>query len=263
MSATQNTTMLPIPIHQVVTIRLTKSNFLLWRAQLLPYLRSWKLIGHLDGTQAARALTIAAGATQVPNPAYERWYNQDQQLLSGLLSSMSEEVLWDVVHATSSREVWDFLQKNFASSTKARTVQIRVELATAKKRDMYVADFFRKITRLDTELAAADAPFRDEEVLAYLFASLPADYDPFITSMTTKNEALSLDNVFVHLVAFETRQLQHLAELQLNHVASANYVGRGGSFGGRGRGDRGRGGRSRGSAPSRDDRRGNYPRRPC
>eukprot|EP00267_Zea_mays_P043524 XP_020395623.1 uncharacterized protein LOC109940494 [Zea mays] len=136
---------------------------------------------------------------------------------------MSEEVLWDVVHATSSREVWDFLQKNFASSTKARTVQIRVELATAKKRDMYVADFFRKITRLDTELAAADAPFRDEEVLAYLFASLPADYDPFITSMTTKNEALSLDNVFVHLVAFETRQLQHLAELQLNHVASANY----------------------------------------
>jgi hypothetical protein len=51
------------------------------------------------------ALTIAAGATQVPNPAYERWYNQDQQLLSGLLSSMSKEDLRDVVHATSSREV--------------------------------------------------------------------------------------------------------------------------------------------------------------
>jgi hypothetical protein len=56
-------------------------------------------------------------------------------------------------------------------------VQICVELATAKKRDLSTADFFRKITGLVAELAATDAPLRGEEVLTYLLASLPAEYD--------------------------------------------------------------------------------------
>jgi hypothetical protein len=81
--------------------------------------------------------------------------------------------------------------------------------------------------------------------------------------MATKVEALSLDDVFAHLVAFEARKLHHLANLQLNHGASVNYVGRGGPSRGRGRGDRGRGSRSRGGAPSRGDRRGNDPRHAC
>jgi hypothetical protein len=200
------------------------------------------------------AASPAAGVEQIPNPAYERWYDQDQQLLSGILSSMIEDVLQDVVAAKSSREVWDSLQKKFASSTKACTVQICVELTTAKKHDLSAVDFFHKITGLAAELAAADAPLRDEEVLSYLLASLPAEYDPFVTSMTTKAEALSLDDVFAHLVAFEARKLQHLADLQLNHGASVNYVGRR-------RG--GRGGQSRGGAPSHGERRGNNPRPEC
>jgi hypothetical protein len=86
-----------IPLHHAVTIRLTNANYLLWRAQLLPYLRSSNLLGYLDGTTAAPSTHIAAstdgGANLVPNPAYASWYNTDhQQVLSGLLP-MSEEVL--------------------------------------------------------------------------------------------------------------------------------------------------------------------------
>jgi hypothetical protein len=44
---------------------------------------------------------------------------------------------------------------------------MRVKLAKLKKRDMSVTDFFRKITRLATELADADASIRDDEVLDY------------------------------------------------------------------------------------------------
>ena len=51
-------------------------------------------------------------------------------------------------------------------------------------------------------------------------------------------------------MVFKARQLQHLAELQLNPGSSANYVGRGGQQKNRGRRDRGRG-HSQGGAPSR------------
>lgn len=88
-------------------------------------------------------------------------------------------------------------------------LQIRIELATIKKRDMSAADYFRKIKGLSSELAAADAPLRDDEVIAYLLAGLGSDYDSFVTSMTTKSEKLSLDDIYSYLLAFESRQLQY------------------------------------------------------
>lgn len=249
-----SSTFAPIPIHHAVTIRLNKTNYMLWRAQLLPYLRSTKLIGFIDGSISAPpklvASSTAEGAELVPNPAYDRWYDQDQQLLSGLLSSMTEDLLLDVVSASTAKEAWDTLKRMFSSAVRARAVQVRVDLATTKKRDMSAADYFRKIKGYASALAAADAPLRDDEIIAYLLAGLGSDYDPFVTSITTKTEALSLDDVYAHLLAFESRQLQHNAEMRLNVGASANFAGRGGQVPrGRGRGAPPSRGRGRGSAP--------------
>jgi hypothetical protein len=70
-----------VPLHHVVTIKLNKNNFFLWRAQLLPYLCSSKLIGYLDDTLIAPVSQIAASAQTgdelVPNPVYEQWHNTD------------------------------------------------------------------------------------------------------------------------------------------------------------------------------------------
>jgi hypothetical protein len=210
-TSASTTTFAPIPIHHAVTIWLNKTNYTLWRAQLLPYLRSTKLIGFIDGTITAPAKHIPAstaeGADPVPNPAYGVWYDQDQQLLSGLLSSMSEDMLQDVVTATTSKEAWDILKRMFSSTTRAHAVQVRIDLAVAKKNDLSAADYFRKIKSLASELAAADAPLRDDEIIAYLLAGLPSDYDSFVTSMTTKTEALSLDDVYSYLLAYEARRL--------------------------------------------------------
>ena len=133
----------------------------------------------------------------------------------------------------------------FSSSTSARTIQIRVELATSKKRDLFAADYFHKTKGL----ATAGSALRDDDVIAYLLTGLDLDYYPFVTLMTTKSEAIMLDDVFAHLMAFESRQLQHQAELQLNFGSSASYVGRGSQQKKRGHRDRGCG-RSQGGTPS-------------
>jgi hypothetical protein len=71
-----------IPLHHTMTIYLTKVNYLLWRAQLLPYLWSTDLMGYLDGTIPAPEQKIlastATGAEIVVNPTYTTWYNKDQ-----------------------------------------------------------------------------------------------------------------------------------------------------------------------------------------
>jgi hypothetical protein len=139
-----------------------------------------------------------------------------------------------------SKEEWDSLQRMFSSSIRTHTVQIRVELATIKKHGLTTIDYYRKITRLANELAAANAPMKDDEVIAYLLTRLPAEYDSFVMSMTTKSTPLTLDDVFTYLMAYEAHQLQHQSELQLHHETLMNYAGRGG------RGDCGRGHVTRG-----------------
>jgi hypothetical protein len=100
---------------------------------------------------------------------------------------MTEEMLRDVLNAKTSKEVWDSIQTKFSSSTRAHTVQLRVELATIKKGDMSAIDYFRKVKNLASELAAADAALRDEDVLAYLLFGLPSNYGPFVTSIMIKD----------------------------------------------------------------------------
>jgi hypothetical protein len=103
---------------------------------------------------------------------------------------MFEEILRKVVGAKTSEDAWTTLKKKFSSSTHARTVQLRINLA-------------------------------------YLLVGLPSEYDPYVTSMTTK-DSITLDDAYAHLVAFEARQLKHQAVLKLNIGSSANYAGRGG-----------------------------------
>jgi hypothetical protein len=174
---------------------------------------------------------------------------------------MAEGVLRDVSHAASSKEACDILKRMFSASTRARTIQICVELITTKKLDLSTANYFTKIKNLATEMAAAEAPLSDDEVLSHLLAGLPSYYDSFVTSITTKNEALSLEEVYADLMAYEARQLRHQSELRAGHGSSINYVGRGGGSHDRGCGDRGRGRSSfrGGSSPRPTDNRDHRP----
>jgi hypothetical protein len=137
-----------------------------------------------------------------------------------------------------------------------------VELPTTKKHGLTAADYYRKITRLANELATANAPMKDYEVITYLLAGLPTEYDSFVTPMTTKNEPLTLDDAFVYLMAYEACQLQHQIELQLHHGTSANYAGHGGRDCGCGDHGHGRSAPTQGGAPPHfsGDRRGSSSR---
>jgi hypothetical protein len=171
--------------------------------------------------------------------------------ISSLLSSMTEDILQDVVEATTSQAAWDILKRVFSSAIRARAVQVRVDLATTKKRDLSATDYFHKIKSLAAELAASDAPLRTDEIIAYLLAGLPSGYDPFVTSITMKTEPPTLDDFYAHLLAFEARQLQSQEETRLNIGARTNFAGRGGPERGRDRGPptAGRGARGRGGPP--------------
>ena len=120
--AVENTssTILPFTtmIH-MVAIKLSSSNYLLWKSQLLLLLESQELLGHVDGTLAPPP-RFAAVDSQMPNIKHLTWKKTDQHLLSLLLSSLTKEAMAKVVGLSTSREVWLALENTFSHRSKAR-----------------------------------------------------------------------------------------------------------------------------------------------
>ena len=65
------------PLGPPVVEKLTRDNFVLWKAQFLPAIRGAQLMGILDGSSPASPKVLSVEkdgkAKEKPNPAYEVW----------------------------------------------------------------------------------------------------------------------------------------------------------------------------------------------
>ena len=205
-SSTSNPIAPPSNYGQFITVKLTRDNYLLRHAQILPYLRSQRLIGYANGSTTCPSETpppAKKDAEPLSNPAYMLWCEQDQAILSALLLSLSPEVLSQCLFLKTSKEVWDKLAGLYAAQSMASAMQIRMQLATLKKQDLSASDFFNRVKGLVDTLAAAGAPHRDDEIVAYLLTGLPEEFDPLVMSVTTRTEPMSLSEVYTNLLSFE------------------------------------------------------------
>jgi hypothetical protein len=228
---------LPV-VHHLVTIKLNREHYLLWRAQIVPYLRGQHLFGFLDGSRPAPpqilTVTTAEISTPQPNPDYHTWLVQDQMILSALISSLTENILAYVVRCTTSREVWLTLERMFTAHSRARTMNIHYQLSTLKKGDSSIADYFHKFTGLVDTLAAIDQPFKQEEQISFLLAGLGSEYESFVTTVQMRTDLISIESLYGHLLSHELRLAQSQPKVDLT-LAGAHFASRGGSSrGGRG-----------------------------
>ena len=118
---------------------------------------------------------------EIPNPKYITWYDQDQVVLSALVSSLSENILAQMVGLTTSREVWVALERLFASHSSARTIQTRQFLASTKKGNLSISDYFQKMKSFSDNLATIGQPLQNHEFTAYLLGGLDTSYDAIVT----------------------------------------------------------------------------------
>ena len=111
------------PIQYLITIKLNRDNYLLWKAQIVPYLKGQHLLGFIDGSQTAPSSFLPLTSTEISeptlNPAFLAWQSQDQMILSALISSLFEKILTYVVKCTTSREVWTTLERMFTAQSRA------------------------------------------------------------------------------------------------------------------------------------------------
>jgi alpha-D-ribose 1-methylphosphonate 5-triphosphate synthase subunit PhnH len=132
---------LAIPISE----KLTKSNYPLWHAQVMPALRTTQLNDLLTGEekQPDKVTTVIIDEKSIKqrNPAYTAWMAHDQAVLGYLLSSLTRETLMYVSRCTSSAQAWHMLAYLYASQSHACAVNTWIALMMTKKLHLSVIDY--------------------------------------------------------------------------------------------------------------------------
>ena len=98
--------------HQVVSLKLTNTNYVYWRMQRKPYLFSQGVFHFVNGSMSCPPSYVSnsfVGSSNTISPSFLRWKQHDQLILSAFLSSFSMDVLHLVVDCHTSQCVWHTL----------------------------------------------------------------------------------------------------------------------------------------------------------
>ncbi|PNX63166.1 hypothetical protein L195_g053367, partial [Trifolium pratense] len=90
-----------------ITEKLNETNFHLWRQQVEPYINAQGLDEFLGSSTAPpRFLNATDHATATLNPAYRKWHQKDQMLLSWLQTTLTSEILARFLGSRTSQDLW-------------------------------------------------------------------------------------------------------------------------------------------------------------
>lgn len=98
-------------------IKLTTTNYLVWRTQVESVLIGLDVFGYVDGSKLAPAKYSDDGQTTL-NPAYTIWFRQDRIILSALLGICSDILQPMISSAPTAADAWKRLASNCAATSR-------------------------------------------------------------------------------------------------------------------------------------------------
>ncbi|XP_072147470.1 uncharacterized protein [Setaria viridis] len=170
--------------------KLSRDNFLLWKAQIPSAIKGARFMGILDGSSKAPAKTMSVEKAdkrkeEVLKPAYEAWQVQDQQLLNYIVNSLTKDVLASVATVTTSAEAWAALETMYSSQSRAKSTNLWLQLSTLKKGNI-------------------GKPIGDAELISVILLGLNYEYNPIVTSVMGRVDPIPLNKLYAQLVTYET-----------------------------------------------------------
>ena len=116
-----------LSISQCVTLKISSSNYLLWKTQFESFLSSQSLLGYLNESTPRPLPTVTTRngdvVTEESNPEFVKWIRLDQLVMAWLFGSLSEEALRSVYGLQSAQEVWFGQKYNRVSATRKLDLQ--------------------------------------------------------------------------------------------------------------------------------------------
>ena len=173
-------TSFPSP-NQLLTIKLDRDNYLIWKNQLLNVVIVNGLEGFLDNTRLYPPKFLDLQQLSF-NPEYSLWQRYNRLIMSWFYAFLFENVMTQIMGYNTASEIWLALGQIYASASLARLVKLCTQLQSLKKEGMSTLDYIQKIKKLCNSLAAIGEPVSRKDRLIYMFNGLDSKYNTFFTS---------------------------------------------------------------------------------
>jgi gag-polypeptide of LTR copia-type len=210
--------MLSLPI----STKLDRENYLSWQSQIVPLLHAYGLFRFLEANSSPPLTVLTNTGAIQPNPAYLPWYKKDQMLLEWLRSSLTREVLAQVVSAKTSADLWLMLQQSFSATSRARLSELRHKLQNTFKGASPCLEYIQKIQHVADELAFIGEPVSDEDLHMYILQGLGPEFDPFVVAVQTSASRSIAD--LISLLYSHKSLLLSRAQAQQSSLPSAQNM---------------------------------------
>ncbi|XP_073259761.1 uncharacterized protein [Populus alba] len=192
----QSTTVTSIPTHQMLNhtlpVKLDRSNYVLWRSQIdyVVFVNGFE--DFIDGTTICPEKELSLGVT---NPLFVAWRRQDSTILSWIYSSLMPAIMAQIIDYNTSHTTWNALEKTFSSSSKARIMQLRLELQSMKKGSLSMIDYIIKVKGAADNLATIGELVLEQDQIMNLLRGLKSDYNAVVTAINIRDDKIFIEAV--------------------------------------------------------------------
>ncbi|GJX81052.1 putative RNA-directed DNA polymerase [Tanacetum coccineum] len=173
----------------MITIKLSSTNYLLWRNHMIPIFTYQKLIGHINGTSISSSPKVTIEGKANPNPDLLTWTEDDQRAVILLQSSLTEEAAAEVLGLTTAHQIWLSLEAAYSNASVERIHLLRDSLRQLKKGTSSVSDYCRRFKALCNQLSAIGHPVVEIDKLHWFLCGLGPSYETFSTAIRATKPA--------------------------------------------------------------------------
>ncbi|KAF5462652.1 hypothetical protein F2P56_018640 [Juglans regia] len=131
------------------------------------------------------------------------WKQNDQLVMSLLLSSLTEEALSVVIGLTTSKDVWTALETAFSHKSKVRELQIKDELHLMKRGSRSVSKYSRVFKSHCDQLSAMGRPVEDTDKVHWYLHGLGHEFSTFSTTQLSLTPIPSFKDVVPKAESFD------------------------------------------------------------
>ena len=187
-------------LNHALPVKLDRTNDVLWKSQIDNIVFANGFEDFIDGTFVCPKKEFSAG---VINPAFIAWRRQDRTILGWIYSSLTPAIMAQIIGHTTSQSAWNALEKTFSSSSRARIMQLKLELQSTKKGSLSMIDYIMKVKGATDSLAAIGEPVLEQDQVMNLLGGLGSDYNAVITAINIRDDKISVETIHNMLLAFE------------------------------------------------------------
>ncbi|KAF3782728.1 hypothetical protein EJ110_NYTH24450 [Nymphaea thermarum] len=152
-------------IAALVSVKLTRDNYLLWSSQLESIMESQELVHFIDGTFPPSPDIIMKDGKSEANPYFSIRKRSDRLALSWIKATVLKPVLRQIISSKSTHEAWKTLKKSFGSQPPLRIMLLKKEQHFIQKGNMDMRTYLERIKFLADTLATTGIDTDDNDLV--------------------------------------------------------------------------------------------------